>query len=118
VLLQGVAYLLFARAETAPWLYAGSLCFGFAIGNLFMLQPLMIAEIFGIRSFGIVSGLLALLTQSLSALGPLALGLAAESQGGYAASLPLLALLATGSAAVLSRVRSAAGARASGPAPS
>jgi hypothetical protein len=78
----------------------------------------MIAEIFGIRSFGIVSGLLALLTQSLSALGPLALGLAAESQEGYATSLPLLALLATGSAAVLSRVQSDAGARASGPAPS
>ena len=117
VLLQGAAYLLFARAQSALWLYAGSLFFGFAIGNLFMLQPLMIGEIFGIRSFGIVSGLLALLTQTLSALGPLALGLAAESQGGYATSLPLLALLATVSAALLSRVQSAGDARTSGPAP-
>ncbi len=117
VLLQSAAYLLFARAETEPWLHAGSLCFGFAIGNLFMLQPLMIGELFGIRSFGVISGLLALLTQSLSALGPLVLGLAAEAQGGYAASLPALALLATGSAALLSRVRSAAGARTSRPGP-
>jgi sugar phosphate permease len=117
VLLQSSAYLLLAAASTHAPLYAASLCFGFAIGNLFMLQPLMIGEHFGMRSFGVVSGLLSLATQVISSLGPVALGAAAQSLGGYAKVLPALAAIALASAIALSCVPSPAASSASRPAP-
>jgi sugar phosphate permease len=117
VLLQSVAYLLLASATAQLWLYTATLCFGFAIGNLFMLQPLMVGEHFGIRSFGVVSGLTSLATQLISSLGPVALGAAAQGFGGYSGVLPVLAVTALVSAILLSFVPSAAASPASRPVP-
>ncbi len=101
VLLQSSAYLAFAFAEGAPLLLLASLVFGFAIGNLFMLQPLLVGELFGIPSFATVLGLLQLLTQTLSGLGPLALGQLAAGFGSYAPGLLVLLGVALAAALVL-----------------
>jgi sugar phosphate permease len=82
-----------------------------------MLQPLMVGEHFGIRSFGVVSGLTSLATQLISSLGPVALGAAAQGFGGYSGVLPVLAVTALVSAILLSFVPSAAASPASRPVP-
>jgi sugar phosphate permease len=106
--MQATALLGFAFAESAPTLFAASLVFGFTIGNLFMLQMLLVGELFGLRSFGTVLGLPQLLTQTLSGLGPLALGLLHAAFGGYPAGLVVLVGVALVAAVALSRVRAPA----------
>jgi hypothetical protein len=86
-------------------LFAASLAFGCTIGNLFMLQTLIVGELFGAASLGTVLGMLQLLTQTASGMGPWVLGLLFASFGGYAPGLALLAGLAVCAAATLLRVR-------------
>ena len=70
-----------------------------------MLQALLVGECFGMRSFGTVLGLMQLITQTASGLGPFALGLLHDAFGSYARGvLPLVALAGVGAVLVL-RVR-------------
>jgi sugar phosphate permease len=103
-LLQAAALLGFTHARGAPALYAASLVFGFTIGNIFMMQALLVGELFGAASFGAVYGVLQLVTQIGSGLGPMALGVAFDRFGGYAGPVQVLAALAVGAALVISRV--------------
>ncbi len=48
-----------------------------------MFQSLLVAEIFGVASFGTVLGMVMLFSQVLGGLGPLALGALAEGFGAY-----------------------------------
>lgn len=102
--LQALALATFAGAETPAALYLASLGFGFTIGNLFMLQALLVAQLFGMRSFGTVLGLLQLLTQAASGLGPWALGLLHAAFGGYPAGLAVFAGVAVLAATILWQV--------------
>ena len=52
------------------------------MGNIFMLQPLLVGEFFGVAAFARVLGALQLLTQIACGLGPFAVGLAFERFGG------------------------------------
>jgi MFS family permease len=102
---QAAALVTFAFAESVTALFAASACFGFTIGNLFMLQSLLVADLFGARSFGSVFGLLQLLTQTASGLGPLALGALHALLGGYRPGLVVLVAIAIGAAFVLHGTR-------------
>ncbi len=104
-LTQAVALALFASAERPVWLFAASLGFGATIGNVFMLQSLLVGQLFGAASYGAVYGALQLVTQLGSGLGPAALGLAFERLGGYPLPLGVLAALAVAAAAIVARVR-------------
>jgi cyanate permease len=66
-----------------------------------MLQSLLVADLFGPRSFGSVFGLLQLLTQTASGLGPLALGALHAWLGGYRPGLAVLVAIAVSAAVVL-----------------
>ncbi|MEM7410358.1 MAG: MFS transporter [Myxococcota bacterium] len=101
VALQAAAIATLGFAETAPALFLASAAFGFTIGNVFMLQSLLVAQLFGVRSFGTVLGLVQLLTQTASGLGPLALG-AMYAWLGYGPGLGALAgIAALGSVALV-----------------
>jgi predicted MFS family arabinose efflux permease len=82
MVLQAVALAGFSVARGPLPLFAASLAFGFTIGNLFMLQALLVGELFGARSFGTVLGLLQLLTQTASGLGPWGEGCCPPRPGG------------------------------------
>ena len=102
---QGAAIAGFASGTHALPLFAASLVFGVTIGNVFMLQALLVGECFGMRSFATVLGLMQLLTQTASGLGPFALGLLHDALGSYARGiLPFVALAGVGAVLVL-RVR-------------
>ena len=79
--------------------------FGFTIGNVFMLQALLVAECFGVRSFATVLGMLQLVTQTASGLGPFALGVLHGRLGGYSEALLPISGLAFVAAVLVSRVR-------------
>jgi len=94
-----------ALADAPAILFGASLVFGFTIGNLFMLQSLIVGELFGMVSFGTVFGLLQLVTQTVSGLGPWLLSLLVAVLGSYRAGLLPLVGLALVSACVVTRLR-------------
>ena len=100
-----------ADGASGAALGAASFVFGLTMGNIFMLQPLLVAEYFGVGSFASVLGSLQLVTQLASGLGPVALGFAFERVGGYERPLEALAGIAVAAALVLSRVRPPPGGR-------
>ncbi len=102
---QACATLFFAHASSGLALGAASFVFGLTMGNIFMMQPLLVSEYFGIGSFASVLGSLQLVTSLASGLGPLAVGFAFEEVGGYRGPLEGLAAVAVGAAIVLSRVK-------------
>jgi MFS family permease len=95
---------LSVSSRPAPLLFA-SLSFGLTIGAVFMLQGLLVAEIFGLPSYGTVFGALSLITGIGGGLGPLTVGLLSESAGGYPEALRGLLLVAALSAITVLRVR-------------
>jgi len=103
--LQGAAVAGFSWFVQAPPLFACALIFGVTIGNVFLLQALLVAELFGARSFATTLGLLQLITQTASGLGPFALGLLHDALGGYARALRVLAALAVVAALLVRRVQ-------------
>lgn len=60
--------------------------FGATIGNMLMMQSLLIADRFGVRDFPRISARIALISFSGTAAGPLLLGWLHDAAGGYRAS--------------------------------
>lgn len=77
--------------------YTLTLLFGCTIGNVYMVQSLIIGEVFGAVSFGMVFGLVGLTTQITSGLGPVVVGLMKDQSGSY--TLPFLVTAALTAAA-------------------
>ena len=99
---QAVAHLGLGFAQGPVALFGFTLLFGVTIGSVFMLQSLLVLELFGVRSFGTVFGLLNLATSVGGGLGPLAVGAVASHFGGYPSALWMLSLSAAlGSIAVV-----------------
>ncbi len=63
--------------------YAMVLVVGFTIGNIYMMQTLLVGEVFGMLSFATVLGLVGVVTQTASGIGPLAVGWLEDASGGY-----------------------------------
>lgn len=80
---QGLAVLLAAHTSEVALLALAGGVVGFTMGNVLALQPLLMAERFGLRSYGAVYGAAALLTQCSGAFGLLLVGVLADRSGGY-----------------------------------
>jgi sugar phosphate permease len=102
---QAAATLAFAHAPGSASAMAASFVFGLTMGNIFMMQPLLVGEFYGVVAFASVLGALQLGTQLASGLGPYAVGLAYDRLGGYPHAFEGLAGLAVLAGFVLSRVR-------------
>ena len=93
--MQAAMIALAAVAEGAPALLLAAAGFGATVGSIFLLQALLVGELFGMESFGAALGLQQLVSQATSGLGPLALG---ALYGYYGAYEPALAWLVGGAA--------------------
>jgi len=82
-LLQALGGLIAAQSDAPLVLYLTAGLVGLTIGNVVALQPLMMAEAFGVRSYGTVYGPAYLATQLGQACGPLLVGVLADLTGGY-----------------------------------
>jgi MFS family permease len=67
--------------SVATWLLV--LVIGFTIGNVYMLQTLLVSEIFGMVSLGAVLGATSLATQTASGFGPFAVGWLRDATDGF-----------------------------------
>jgi MFS family permease len=80
---QAVAMLALAFADTSTTIFAAIVLFGATIGNILMLQPLLIAERFGVRDYPRIYSRAQLFALTGTAGGPLLLGWLHDASGDY-----------------------------------
>ena len=98
---QGLSVLgVLAVSHPVPT-YLFVLIVGFTIGNVYMMQTLLVAEKFGLVSLGTVLGVIGLAVQVGSGLGPFAVGWLEERSGSYDLPFTLSALVTLASAVVV-----------------
>jgi sugar phosphate permease len=83
IVIQGLAVLGATLIDNRVTTYVFVLIVGFTIGNVYMLQTLMTAEIFGLVSLGAVLGTMTLMSQIGSGLGPFLVGWAEDVTDSY-----------------------------------
>jgi MFS family permease len=81
--------------------YAMVLVVGFTIGNIYMMQSLLVGDTFGLVSFGTVFGLIGVVTQTASGLGPFAVGVIEDLTGGYRSPFLATAAITYAAAAIV-----------------
>lgn len=105
LIVQAIALSLYAVAATPTTLLMVAALFGVTVGNLLMMQPLLVAEAFGTMAYARIYSTSQLFTTFGVASGPAAYGLIYEAAGGYAGSylygaaasiIGLMAILAAG----------------------
>ena len=78
---SGLAVLAFAQSSAA--IYAGAVLFGLGVGNVLLLHPLLLAEVFGVRDYPRIYGRSAIFVAAGNAFGPLSMGWLRDHGGGY-----------------------------------
>ncbi|MEQ9316738.1 MAG: MFS transporter [Henriciella sp.] len=81
--LQGLAFALFAFAEGTVALFVVSALFGTTVGNMQMMQPLIMAEAFGLKAYARILSVSQMITTCANAAGPALLGFLYVTAGGY-----------------------------------
>jgi predicted MFS family arabinose efflux permease len=111
MLTQAAALVLLALAPGKAALLAGAVAFGLSVGNVLMMQPLLLAEAFGTREYGRIYSTSQFVTVLGVASGPALLGIVYEASG-YAPAYLAAAAASLAGAAILflaRRRKSAAG---------
>ena len=91
--LQTMALLAIALWPTAPVLIAASLVYGYGIGHVTTLGPVVVRREFGAAAFGATYGAAATAIQLTSAFGPALFGLLRDSFAGYGPGLAIASLV-------------------------
>jgi nitrate/nitrite transporter NarK len=86
---QAAALLAITQTDNATALFAACSVFGFTMGNLVTLPPLIIHREFNATDFAVVMGLSTAFSGIVGSLGPGLVGLARSLSGGYAVALTL-----------------------------
>lgn len=98
--LQGLTLVLYAYGEGAALLGVAAL-FGCTVGNLLMMQPLMLAEAFGLRAYGRIFSFNQLFLVAGVASGPYVMGLLYQYAGNYEAAYLTMAVASVVSIALM-----------------
>jgi sugar phosphate permease len=98
---QGAAVLGLLATRNLALTYGLVLIVGFTIGNVYLMQTLLVAETFGLVSMGTVFGVISLAAQVGSGLGPFAIGWIEDQTGSYALAFAVGALLTLVAAAIV-----------------
>jgi MFS family permease len=81
--LQATSFFAFAFVDGIPGLLIVSVMFGATVGNLQMMQPLMMAEAFGLKAYARILSLAQMITTCANAAGPALIGYAYAQTGSY-----------------------------------
>jgi MFS family permease len=84
--LQIAGMTILAFAQTQPTLLVGAGVFGLGVGNVLLLHPLLLAEVFGVRDYGRILGRSSIFVSVGNAVGPFMMGYARDHLGGYTTS--------------------------------
>ena len=98
---QFAAMLAIAVYPSAPVIVMASLAYGFAIGHVTSLSPIVVRREFGADEFGEVYGSAATVIQLSSALGPAFVGYLRDLLGGYPGTFLVCAVVSGVGCAVL-----------------
>jgi len=98
---QVVSLLILAAATTPGMLLLGSVVIGATIGNTLMLQPLLVAEAFGVLDYARLYSVNSLLSTVGVAAGPFVVGVIHDVTGGYPAAYVAAAGLSVGAMLVM-----------------
>ena len=90
---QATAILLIIHTNNIAATWALTLVFGFTIGNVYMMQSLLVGELFGIVSFGAIFGVINLVGQVGAGAGPFGIGYLHDRTGGYGIPFTVTAIL-------------------------
>ena len=101
MVLQTVSLLALAAVPTVPVLVGASLVYGYGIGHVTTLGPVVVRREFGAAAFGATYGSAATVIQLTSAFGPALFGWLRDSFGGYGPGLVVAALLTSAGFLVL-----------------
>ena len=91
MLVQSAALLCLAVWPIVPVLVVASLVYGYGIGHITTLGPVVVRREFGAKAFGATYGAAATAIQLISALGPAVLGILRDAFGGYGPGLAIAA---------------------------
>jgi len=100
MVLQAISLTLLASGLGAVVLCLGLFVFGTSVGNLLMLQPLLLAEAFGVRDYARIFSISNLMSSWGTAAGPALIGLVYTASGNEY-SLPYLIAAGAGFAGML-----------------
>jgi len=81
--LQGISFAAFAFAEGVVALLIASVMFGATVGNMQMMQPLIMDEAFGLKAYARILSVSQMVTTCANAAGPALLGFLYVAAGGY-----------------------------------
>jgi MFS family permease len=98
---QGGALLLLSQGESSAALLLGTMLFGLTVGNLLLLQSVLLAEAFGVVEYPRIYSVSQLVATIGITAGPAVVGLIHDSAGGYTAGITVLAVASVGGAAAL-----------------
>jgi MFS family permease len=98
---QAVSLVVLALGTTAGVLLAGSVLFGATIGNTLMMQPLLVADAFGVLDYARIYSVNSLLSTVGVAAGPFVVGLLHDTAGGYQAAYLVAAGLSVAAMGVM-----------------
>lgn len=98
---QALSLVWLAFAESVVALFAAILLFGATVGNILMLQPLLVAERFGVLDYPRIFSRTQFVTMFGTAGGPLMLGWLYDNAGGYRSSYLVAAACSLSGALVL-----------------
>jgi predicted MFS family arabinose efflux permease len=98
---QAAALAALAMAESSSALIVSAAMFGVTVGNLLMLQPLLVAEVFGVRDYPQIFSLNQLVVTVGVAGGPYLLGALHDASGYRLAYLVAMAVSLAGSVLLL-----------------
>ena len=73
--------LIYTGALGSVWYFV--IVWGFAMGGVIALQPIIVAECFGMKSFGVILGMTCVATTVGSATGPPFAGFVFDTSGSY-----------------------------------
>ena len=101
VVAQSAALLVIGLAGSTWLLFAAIVCFGATVGNILMLQPLLMAERFGVRDYPRIFSRTQLIAITGTAGGPLLLGALYDAAGSYRVPYAVAAACSLAGAVVL-----------------
>jgi len=100
---QAAALLVIRQTDTVPIILAACAAFGFSVGNLITLPPLIIHREFSGGSFVVVMGLSTAISGTIGALGPGLIGVIRGWSSDYDAALLVCIVLELVAAAIVAR---------------
>jgi predicted MFS family arabinose efflux permease len=105
-LLQAATLFAMSMAQGELAVLAMTMLFGFTVGNLLMVQPLLVAAAFGLRDFPRILSYQQLIMNFGVAMGPIAIGLIYDFGGGYGNAFVFVSFCSVAAFAALWMARS------------